>query len=202
MIECYLQDSCTRAAIVDYFCDTWHAFKGTVHPKDLMQSISWETQLSGILEMPNWFEEMLSTHLTRGRDASAEVPAFYLAATERILALWVLHLQTAETDVQVNRKYKGRIQTQLSEPRFDAEQWFVHTKKKVKRLTGKWGGYGAWAVRENLEGSLLANDSNGQAEHPESEKKQNQAQNRQSYRSRVNQMKQKPVTRKTKTWSS
>lgn len=33
---------------------------------------------------------------------------------------------------------------------------------------------------------------NGQAEHLESEKKQNQAQNRQSYRSRVNQMKQKP----------
>lgn len=54
-------------------------------------------------------------------------------------------------------------------------------------------------MRENLEGSLLANDSNGQAEHPESEKKQNQAQNRQSYRFRVNQMKQKPVTRKTKT---
>lgn len=26
-------------------------------------------------------------------------------------------------------------------------------------------------MRENLEGSLLANDSNGQAEHPESEKK-------------------------------
>lgn len=142
--------------------------------------------------MPNWSEEMLSTHLTRGQDASAEVPAFKLAATVRILALWVLHLQTAKTDVQVKRKYKGRIQTQLSEPRFDAGQWFIHTKKKVKRLTGRWGGYGGWAVRENLEGSLLANEPNGQAEHPESEKCKTRLQNRQSYRSRVNQMKQKP----------
>lgn len=143
--------------------------------------------------MPNWFE-MLSTHLPRGGDTSDEVPAFVLAATRRILALWVFHLQTAKTDVQVNRKYKGRQGLMQGNDLFTP-------KRKVKRLTGRWGGYGARAVRGNLESSLLANKPSGQAEHPESKNTKPGPKPAETCRSQVR-WNRKTVTRKNKTWRS